>query len=73
MSESTGPMTDHPEVVAEVNEGMEEARAGFNSAERVKILSDEWFPDPEELTPTSKLKRHGIHSKYAEEIEALYP
>ena len=30
------------------------------------ILSEEWLPDSEELTPTSKLKRKGIHAKYAD-------
>ena len=42
--------------------------ASFNNAERVKkvvVLHDEWLPDSEELTPTSKLKRRGIHAKYA--------
>ena len=39
---------------------------------KVRILGDEWLPDSEELTPTSKLKRRGIHAKYADEIEALY-
>lgn len=44
-------------------------------AERVKkveVLGEEWLPDSEVLTPTSKLKRRGIHSRYAEEIESLY-
>ncbi len=65
----------HPAVVAEVDRGLEEAMAGFNNAERVKkvtILADEWLPDSVELTPTSKLKRRGIHAKYAAEIAALY-
>jgi len=39
---------------------------------RVTVLSEEWLPDSEELTPTSKLKRRGINAKYAEEIEGLY-
>jgi long-chain acyl-CoA synthetase len=68
-------LAEHPEVVAEVDRGVTEAMAGFNNAERVKkvrILAEEWLPDSEELTPTSKLKRRGIHAKYAEEIEALY-
>jgi long-chain acyl-CoA synthetase len=72
---SLAELAEHPDVIAEVNRGLEEAMAGFNNAERVKkvkILSDEWLPDSEELTPTSKLKRRGIHAKYAEEIEALY-
>jgi long-chain acyl-CoA synthetase len=38
----------------------------------VKVLADEWLPDSDELTPTSKLKRKGIHAKYASEIEGLY-
>jgi long-chain acyl-CoA synthetase len=47
----------------------------FNQAESVKkvtILHAEWMPDSEELTPTMKLKRRGIASKYAREIESLY-
>ena len=39
---------------------------------KVKILGEEWLPDSDCLTPTSKLKRRGIHTRYAEEIEALY-
>ncbi len=73
--ETLAQLAEHPDVVAEVDQGLEEAMAGFNNAERVKkvkILADEWLPDSEELTPTSKLKRRGIHAKYADEIEALY-
>ncbi|MEO7430230.1 MAG: AMP-binding protein, partial [Acidimicrobiales bacterium] len=65
----------HDAVVAEVTRGLEEVMANFNNAERVKkvtVLGEEWLPDSEELTPTSKLKRKGIHAKYAAEIEALY-
>ncbi|HEY7138407.1 MAG TPA: AMP-dependent synthetase/ligase [Acidimicrobiia bacterium] len=65
----------HPDVVAEVGRGVEEAMAGFNQAERVKkfvLLGDEWLPDSEELTPTMKLKRRGVHAKYEKEIESLY-
>ena len=72
---SLAELAEHPEVVAELHRGLEEAMAGFNNAERVKkikILHEEWLPDSEELTPTSKLKRRGIHAKYAAEIEALY-
>ena len=64
-----------PELVDEVERGVKEVMADFNNAEQVKkvtILPDEWLPDTEELTPTSKLKRRGVHAKYAAEIEALY-
>ena len=73
--DSLAELAEHPDVIAEVDKGVDEAMAGFNNAERVKkvkILHEEWLPDSEELTPTSKLKRRGIHAKYAEEIEALY-
>jgi len=49
--------------------------AEFNNAERVKkvkVMGEEWLPDSELLTPTSKLKRRGIHAAFAEEIDALY-
>ncbi len=62
-------------VVAEIERGLAEVMADFNNAERVKkvrVLADEWLPDSEELTPTSKLKRRGIHQKYAQEIADLY-
>ena len=68
-------MARHPRVVATIENGLEDAMAGFNNAERVKkvkILGEEWLPDSDCLTPTSKLKRRGIHTRYAEEIEALY-
>jgi len=68
-------LAKHPEVIAEVERGLDDAMSGFNNAERVKkvtVLSEEWLPDSEELTPTSKLKRKGIHAKYAAQIEALY-
>jgi len=72
---SLAELAEHPDVVAEVDEGVGEVMAGFNNAERVKkvrVLHEEWLPDSEELTPTSKLKRRGIHAKYAEEIDSLY-
>jgi len=65
----------HPAVVEEVNRGLKEVMAAFNNAERVKkvsILGEEWLPDSEVLTPTSKLKRRGVMTRYGEEIEALY-
>ena len=72
---SLAELADHPEVRAEVDRELAVSMAAFNNAESVKkvtILHQEWLPDSEELTPTSKLKRRGIHAKYALEIEALY-
>jgi long-chain acyl-CoA synthetase len=68
-------LAEDPEVVAEVERGVREVMQAFNNAEavkKVKVLGAEWLPDSDELTPTSKLKRRGIHARYAAEIEALY-
>jgi long-chain acyl-CoA synthetase len=49
--------------------------ADFNNAEqvkKVKVLGEEWLPDSELLTPTSKLKRRGVNTMFADEIEQLY-
>jgi len=68
-------LAENPDVVAEIEAGLVEVMAGFNNAEavkKVKILGEEWLPDSELLTPTSKLKRRGILATFADEIEALY-
>ena len=65
----------HPEVDAEVRRVLPEIMTPFSGSERVKrfvILPDEWLPDTDVLTPTAKLKRRGIHARYAAEIESLY-
>ena len=65
----------HPKAVETIEAGVADAMAEFNQAERVKrvsILHEEWLPDSECLTPTSKLKRRGIHARFADEIEKLY-
>jgi long-chain acyl-CoA synthetase len=58
-----------------IQRAVDDAMSGFNNAERVKkveLLSEEWLPDGDELTPTSKLKRRSILAKYADRIEAIY-
>jgi len=73
-----GAMADlarHPDVLAEVERAVAEANARFSNVEQVKrftLLTEEWLPDSEELTPTMKLKRRGVLTKYAEEIDQLY-
>jgi long-chain acyl-CoA synthetase len=72
---SLAELAGSPELRAAVEAGIGEAMQRFNQAERVKkvaILGEEWLPDSDELTPTSKLKRRTILAKYAAEIDALY-
>jgi long-subunit acyl-CoA synthetase (AMP-forming) len=54
---------------------VDEVMLRFSNVERVKrvaVLADEWLPDGDELTPTSKLKRRSILAKYADQIEGIY-
>lgn len=72
---SIADLAEHPEVITEIEHGLGEVMAQFNNAERVKkvtVLHEEWLPDSDVLTPTSKLKRRGINARYAKEIEDLY-
>ncbi len=62
-------------VHAEVARGVEVANSQLSRVEQIKrftILSVDWEPGGEELTPTLKLKRKPIHAKYTPEIDALY-
>ncbi len=64
-----------PEVRKAVDEMVAEAMSPYNNAEKVKkvrILTEEWMPDSDLLTPTSKLKRRGVRERFGEEIESLY-
>ena len=68
-------LAGHELVVAEVEAGLVEVMGPFNNAERVKrirVLGQEWLPDSDVLTPTSKLKRRGVVARYSIEIEELY-
>ena len=72
---SVTALSTHPEVRAAVRAAVEAANAGLSRVERVKrfaILPHEWLPGGEELTPTLKLKRRAIATRYAAEIDALY-
>jgi long-chain acyl-CoA synthetase len=72
---SLAELSADPAVRAEVERCVGEVNKRFSRVEQVKrftILPAEWLPDSDELTPTMKLKRRGIHARYAEEIESLY-
>jgi long-chain acyl-CoA synthetase len=52
-----------------------EANNHLSRVEQIKrhaIMSCDWLPGGDELTPTMKLKRKPISEKYAADIEALY-
>jgi long-chain acyl-CoA synthetase len=72
---SLASLATNADVLAEIDAGVAKAMAEFNNAEAVKrvtVLGEEWMPDSELLTPTSKLKRRGVLNRFAAEIEAIY-
>jgi long-subunit acyl-CoA synthetase (AMP-forming) len=61
--------------VTAVQGEVDSANAHLSRVEQIKrfaLLSDEWLPGGDELTPTMKLKRRPIAEKYAATVQALY-
>jgi long-chain acyl-CoA synthetase len=58
----------YAEIVREVNGSL----ANFESLKRFRVVPDEWSQETGELTPSMKLKRRVITSRYAALIDALY-
>ncbi|MGA1345197.1 MAG: AMP-dependent synthetase/ligase [Ilumatobacteraceae bacterium] len=72
---SLAELAADPDLIAAVQAGVDEVNTRFAQVEQIKkftLLAEEWLPDSDLLTPTSKLKRRGIHARYAEQIEAMY-
>jgi long-chain acyl-CoA synthetase len=72
---SMAELAEHPLVIEEVRRALTVANTHLSRVEQFKrftILPGEWTPESEELTPTMKLKRRVIHSKYKPQIEAMY-
>jgi long-chain acyl-CoA synthetase len=68
-------LSQNPEVQAVVAAAVDEANSHLSRVEQIKkfrILDEDWLPDSEVLTPTSKLKRRGVNERYADVIEELY-
>lgn len=72
---SLAELATDPDLIAEVQAGVDAINQQFANVEQIKkfvLLGEEWLPDSEVLTPTMKLKRRGIHSRYADAIESMY-
>jgi len=74
-AETMAELVDDPQVIAEVRRALTSANSHLSRVEQFKrftILPTEWSPESEELTPTMKLKRRVIYTKYEPQIEAMY-
>ncbi len=56
------------EIVTKVNSKL----ANFETMKRCRVVAEEWTLETGELTPSRKLKRRVITSRYAETIADLY-
>jgi long-chain acyl-CoA synthetase len=68
-------LTRAPEVLALIQREVDKVNAKFARVEQVKrfwLLDTQLGAEDEELTPTMKLKRKLVQSKYASQIEAMY-
>ena len=68
------PVTD-PDLREEIDRHVEQVNAVLSPLHRVKrylVVPDAWSPATGELTPTLKIKRRPILTKYADQIERLY-
>ncbi|MGZ4793153.1 MAG: AMP-dependent synthetase/ligase, partial [Ilumatobacteraceae bacterium] len=64
-----------PALRSEVQQGVDEINQQFAQVEQIKkftLVGEEWRPDSDLLTPTAKLKRRGVRTHFAAEIEAMY-
>jgi long-chain acyl-CoA synthetase len=64
-----------PRVVAlyaEIVRGVNGTLANFETLKRFRIVADEWTQDSGELTPSMKIKRRVLTTKYAAVIDELY-
>jgi long-chain acyl-CoA synthetase len=72
---SLAGLAAHPDVLAEVQHGVDEANSHLARVEQVRrfrVLPNEWTTESGELTPTMKRRRRVIAERYAEEIDRLY-
>jgi long-chain acyl-CoA synthetase len=68
-------LAGRPEILAMAQEAVDAANERLSRPEQVKsfeLLPVEWTAESEELTPTLKLKRRVVNTKYADVLDRLY-
>jgi len=62
-------------VLQEIAAGVERGNSHLSRVEQIKkftIVSGDWLPGGDELTPTMKLKRKFVNEKYRGMIDGMY-
>ena len=68
-------LAQKPEILAIAQRAVDDANARLSRPEQVKsfeLLPVEWTAESEELTPTLKLKRRVVNTKYSDVLDRLY-
>ena len=63
---------DAEKLVADAVERINESLAHFAQIRQFEILSRDFSPEQNEITPTLKLKRNVVEQNFAEELDSLY-
>ena len=74
-ADTVAELVEEPAIRSAVDESVRAANEHLSNVERIKkfhLTADEWMPDTDVLTPTMKLKRRGVHARYADDVDALY-
>jgi len=69
-------LIENPAVIKLFEEEIAASMKSYARVEQIrkfKLLDAEWSQETDELTPTLKIKRRVINTKYASEIESMYP
>jgi long-chain acyl-CoA synthetase len=72
---SLAELAQHATIRGMIDEAVAAANARLSRPEQVKrfeVLAGEWTAESEELTPTLKLKRRVVSTKYADVLDRLY-
>ncbi len=68
-------LAQHPQILAMAQAAVDAANERLSRPEQVKafeLLPTEWTAESEELTPTLKLKRRVVNTKYSDVLDRLY-
>ncbi len=74
-AKSLEELAREPKVIEAVQDGIDAANQQLARVEQIKkfeVVRGDWIPGGDELTPTMKLKRKPIATKYERQIEAMY-